>query len=323
VRRLWLLIAGSFAATFLAGSAMFWLLVEPSRLAGSTTRAVVRAQALYVLFIWLLFAAVAWAMTRAAARPLQRLRDELDRLDPGNALHRLGKQPQAAELDPLVDGINDLISRVHLALGQLDRFAAQVAHELRLPLTLARLRLEQASSQLPETVAEELAGELERLGRFVDQTLLLSRAEQGSLPLKRRPVDLHELVAQIAEGIALLAETEDRGLALDSEPAWIDFDAEYSKQIVYNLLANALRHGSGQIRVRLRCNRGAVRLLVVNQLRSVPRRRGALGTGQRIVAALAALHRGMSVRYRSGARAYVARLVAVASAAPPVPALRS
>lgn len=308
-------VALAFGATFLIVSGAYWWFVDPAWLSGAAeppTHGHVRLQALYVLVVWLAFGAVAWLFGRRAARPLQRLRADLRRIDPSRPLQRLSPQPQAPELDAIVDAINDLLGRVHATLGQLDHFAAQVAHELRLPLTLARLRLDQAAAHLPEALAEDLTAELERLSRFVDQTLLLAKAERGNLPLRRQRVDLHELLAQIAEGIALLAEAQGRGLELDAEPAWIDFDPDYTKQIIYNLLANALRHGSGPIRVRLRVNAGRLRLLIVNPVRPVPARRGSLGSGQRIVAALAALHDDMHVRYRCFGRSHVARLVAAA-----------
>jgi signal transduction histidine kinase len=312
VTRAWLRTAGAFGLAFLGLSALYWRFVDPQWLAGSgesAARGSVRAQVLFVLLVAVVSAALAWVLQRRARAPLQALRAELQTLDPGNVLRRLSHRPDAPELDGIVDGINDLLSRVHIALGQLDRFAAQVAHELHLPLTLARLRLDQSSAGLPEAVAEELDAELERLVRFVDKTLLLAKAEQGNLPLKRTRVDLRALLVRIAEGFALLAESEDRALELDDEPAWIAFDADYAKQIVYNLLANALRHGSGPIRVRLRGAGRRVRLVVVNEIRAVPSRTGSLGSGQRMIAALAALHRGMHVRYRSDGRRYAARIV--------------
>jgi signal transduction histidine kinase len=312
VTRAWLRTAGAFGATFLVLAALYWHLVDPHWLAGrgeSAAQGGVRTQALFALVVAAVSAALAWGLERRAKRPLRLLQIELQSLDPGNVLRRVSHRPDAPELDAVVDGINDLLSRVHIALGQLDRFAAQVAHELHLPLTLARLRLNQLSAGLPEAVAEELDAELERLVRFVDKTLLLAKAEQGNLPLKRTRVDLRALLIRIAEGFALLAESEDRTLELDDEPAWIAFDADYAKQIVYNLLANALRHGSGPIRVRLRSSDRHVRLLVVNDLRAVPSRTGSLGSGQRMIAALAALHRGMRIRYRRDGRRYVARIV--------------
>lgn len=315
--RLWLQITVAFCVAFLGVSAVFRYAVDPALFVGAAepvARGGVRVQALYVLVVWVVFIAVAWALARQALKPLRRLQAELERLDPGNVLHRVSQQAEAPELDELIVGINALVSRVHVALGQLDRFAAQVAHELRLPLTLARLRLEQSANDLPENVVDDLTTELERLSHFVDQTLLLAKAEQGNLPLKRTRVDLAALVADIAEGIALLAEAEGRALDLDAEPAVIDFDADYTKQIVYNLLANALRHGSGHIRVRVRERGGSVRCVVTNELRAVPSRHGSLGSGRRIVAALAALHRGMRVRYRQTRGLYVVRVVVAAAA---------
>ncbi|GAA0704653.1 HAMP domain-containing sensor histidine kinase [Dokdonella soli] len=309
-------MAIAFGATFLVASAIYWEFADPAWLAGqsgSAGHASVRLQALYVLIVWLAFAGVAWWLRRRATRPLQRLQADLQRIDPGNPLQRISHQPETPELDGVVDSINALLGRVHDELGRLDHFTAQVAHELRLPLTLARLRLDKAAPQLPEALVEDLVAEFERLSRFVDQTLLLAKAEQGNLPLQRGRMDLHALLGPVVEGIALMAEAQGRSLEMESESAWIDFDPDYTKQIVYNLLANALRHGTGTIRVRLRSRSGKVRLLVVNPVRAVPSRRGSLGSGQRIVAALAALHRGMRVRYRCFGRLHVARLVIAAA----------
>lgn len=310
--RSWHRTASAFGLAFLALSGLYWYLIDPLWLIGPGEPAAVgdlRAQALYVLLIAAAAAALARTLEHHALQPLQTLRAELLAIDPGTSLHRVARRPEAPELDTLVDALNELLVRVHTALGQLDRIAAQVAHELHLPLTIARLRLDQASAGLSEAVAEELDAELERLARFVDKTLLLAKAEQGNLPLKRTPVDLRALLLRIAEGFTLLAESEGRSLELDDRPAWIAFDADYSTQIVYNLLANALHHGSGPIRVRLRSNGRRVRLLVANDLRVAPSNMSSLGSGHRMIAALATLHRGMRVRYRNTGRHFFARIV--------------
>lgn len=308
----------AFAAAFLIASALYWWLADPAWLVGARETAAhgnVRVQALYVLVVWIAFALVGVWLSRRTRRPLRRLEADLRRIDPFQPLQRVPHQREAPELDGVVDAANALLGRTHEALGRSDRFTAQVAHELRLPLTLARLHLDRVATQLPEALTDDLVGEFERLSRFVDRTLLLAKAEQGSLPLRRERIDLHALLGPVVEGIALLAQAQGRRLELDMQPAWIEFDPDYTKQIVYNLLANALRHGSGAIRLRLRARGGCVHLLIVNPVRGVPARRGSLGSGRRIVAALASLHRGMRVRYRCFGSRYVARLV-VAEASP-------
>ncbi|HET7767251.1 MAG TPA: ATP-binding protein [Chloroflexota bacterium] len=125
------------------------------------------------------------------------------------------------------------------------RFLADTSHELRNPLTVLRANLtmlqrEDADPQLRQEAAHDAEEEAARLARLVDDLLLLARGEAGEL-IERRPVRLDALVAQVAEE-AQEAET-GHAIVVESLPeVTVRGDAERLRQVLRNVVGNALRH---------------------------------------------------------------------------------
>ena len=125
------------------------------------------------------------------------------------------------------------------------RLLADTSHELRNPLTVLRANLtvlqrEDADPQLRMEAARDAEEEAARLGRLVDDLLLLARGEAGE-QLDRRSVRLDELVAEVA------GEAQEAGtghvIRVDAPaPVTVSADAERLRQVLRNVLGNALRH---------------------------------------------------------------------------------
>jgi two-component system, OmpR family, sensor kinase len=125
------------------------------------------------------------------------------------------------------------------------RLLADTSHELRNPLTVLRANLtmlqrEDADPQLRLEAAQDAEEEAARLARLVDDLLLLARGEAGEL-VERRPVRLDTLVAAVTQ------EAQEAGtghlLRLDPPPHVLVLgDAERLRQVLRNVVGNALRH---------------------------------------------------------------------------------
>jgi two-component sensor histidine kinase len=121
---------------------------------------------------------------------------------------------------------------------------------------------------------------------------------------------LTDLVADVVEDFSLLAQDDGRRVCFEpAPPSEVTADPKYARQIIHNLLTNALKHGQGDIRVRLRCGREACVLTIFNLVRreAAPEPE-TLGLGLRVVDTLLPLQPGMKCHRRRGKHYYAARL---------------
>jgi two-component system, OmpR family, sensor histidine kinase KdpD len=153
-------------------------------------------------------------------------------------------------------------------------FLASVSHDLRTPLTVIRTAaagLLRASSRRTDAAQRELAAsidqEAERLNRFVENLLEMSRIEAGSLPLHRKPEDLAEIVGTAAHRLAPLFA--DRTLRVDvpDDLPLVSLDAVQMDRVVANLLENAAKFSPPRsaIAVRVWLDGGCVHLWIHNE----------------------------------------------------------
>jgi signal transduction histidine kinase len=160
-----------------------------------------------------------------------------------------------------------------------DDFVASVSHELRTPLAQIRLfaeTLRLARVRSPEEEARSLAiveNESKRLEHLVGNVLHFSRAERGGIAISRERVDLGALLGSIASDFAPLAERAGSAIAVHADPGVrADIDPAAMRQVVLNLLDNAVKYGrAGQTLVlRLATDGGALRIEVENEGESIP-----------------------------------------------------
>jgi signal transduction histidine kinase len=132
---------------------------------------------LFSLVMAIAFAIVGWLVVRKTFAPMVALNDQLSSIEPNHLQVRVQVQTEDKELNELQDHINGLLSRISLSFHQLQSYSAQVAHELRAPLTIIRLKIEEAADKIEPALAEEIQTELLRLTMHVEQALLIARAE--------------------------------------------------------------------------------------------------------------------------------------------------
>lgn len=256
------------------------------------------------------FAITGWLVARKALNPIISLNDQLDTIDPNNLQVQIRIETAESELRELQNHINGLLSRISLTFHQLQSYSAQVAHELRAPLTIIRLKIEEAADKIEPSLAEEIQTELLRLTMHVELALLAARAEQGHLRPNRCRFDLAELLDDVAQDFRLLAREQDRQIEVTASEAIISADPKYVKQMLYSLLTNSLRHGRGTIFAQLQTESKETVLSIKNRVREDdPDESMDLGLGRRIVAALAALQQNMEVQTQRKDGWYEVRLL--------------
>ncbi|HKT33844.1 MAG TPA: ATP-binding protein [Nitrospira sp.] len=159
----------------------------------------------------------------------------------------------------LAHAFNSMLDRLQKAYETERHFMDYAAHEMQTPLTILRGNLEVAlqKDRSAEEYREVLVSNLnqvERLMRLIKSLLTLARFTRGRPPMQLAPVKLEPLLRELIEDLALLAADRNIRLSLEAESVPMVLGDELGlKQLVINLLDNALRHTDpgGVITVRL------------------------------------------------------------------------
>ena len=194
-----------------------------------------------------------YAVAALALRGVESMRRRalhVSLVDPGQ---RLPVPAGNDELARLARTLNEMLSRNELAFERERAFVADASHELRSPLAILRAELdvalmgESSEEELRRTVISA-AEETDRLSALADDLLLLARADEGNLPMHRRPLHLHEMLERLAERFGQQAQDAGAVIETRAEPdVRIDADPRRMEQALGNLVENALRHGAHTI----------------------------------------------------------------------------
>jgi signal transduction histidine kinase len=189
---------------------------------------------------------LAMVFARRINRPLQNLTAASKALAEGQLDVRV---PSASvrELDELGHAFNNMAASLSTADAQRRQMTADIAHELRTPLSIIRGRLEGVQDGIYEATPEQLDGLLHEtalLERLVDDLRLLALAEAGQLPLYREASDPRQLVEHVADSFRDQATRQDVRLLLDTGSYLpdVDVDPQRIAQVLGNLISNALIH---------------------------------------------------------------------------------
>jgi signal transduction histidine kinase len=159
---------------------------------------------------------------------------------------RLDEPPQADELGRLAHTFNDMLGQLDEAMKTQRRFLADASHELRSPLTAIRMNTEallrgaDADPAEREETLRAIARETDRMGRLVADLLALARADAGQ-PIEHRRVSLDALLLDVYQQERRLADGVHLTLG-DLEQVEVDGDPDRLKQLLLNLVDNALRY---------------------------------------------------------------------------------
>jgi signal transduction histidine kinase len=142
-----------------------------------------------------------------------------------------------------------MMGRLEDAFQHIQRFSADVSHELRTPLTILRGELEAVAQEtsvtpdLLDTIGSALE-ETERLRSIVDQLLVISRMDAGDVHIEKAKLDVGQLAMSTADQMRLLADEKSITFAFDAAEQRVEVEGDSSrlKQVVVNLLDNAIRY---------------------------------------------------------------------------------
>jgi two-component system OmpR family sensor kinase/two-component system sensor histidine kinase BaeS len=219
---------------------------------------------------------ISLVLSRGISRPLVQLTAATRALAGGDLSVRVpGRAP--GEVGELAAAFNAMAAEMSRSDQLRRNLTADVAHELRTPLSVIRGKLEGVLDGVYPATAEHLVPILEEtrlLTHLVEDLQLLTLADTGQLPLEKRPTNVGALLrdAQVNFG----PQAEDRGVLLEVQvpadlPA-VDADPRRLAQVLANLLTNALRHTpeGGQVTLSAQAGEGAVVVTVADTGTGIP-----------------------------------------------------
>ncbi len=257
---------------------------------------------------------VSWLVSRRITRPLVQLTAAARSMEAGTrgARSRQASAPgELGELSAAFDRMADALDRAELLRRQL---LADVAHELRTPITILQAYCEQLADGTEPATPERLASlsdEALRLGRLVADLETLAAAEAAGLHLIKAPTDLATVAAHSADLLGPAFAAADVSLVPRLQPSIVEGDATRLGQIVTNLLTNALKFSppDGHVTLTVAASNGLARLEVCDEGPGIPaaelshvferfwrgsagRQASGSGIGLAVVAELARAHGG-------------------------------
>jgi len=198
-----------------------------------------------------------WLVHRAL-RPVEQITRAAEQITQLNLSDRLPVTRSGDELERLSQALNRMIARLDDAVQNSRRFAADASHDLRTPLTILRGELENLVEDpaLNAELRARLASLLEEtihLSRIVEQLFTLTQLDSGNSCTDRQHFDLSELARTTAEQMSLLAEDKKISLTCQaSQSVFIEGDRSRIKQVIVNLLDNAVKYTQSDGRILLR-----------------------------------------------------------------------
>ena len=248
-----------------------------SILAGaSTTGAALETQRLLVgmlvsgPFILVASMIIGYVIAGRNIRPVDTIIDEIEAITDGRSLHRRVDQVDSTqELARLSTTLNAMLARLERNFLALRRFTADASHELKTPLTVLRSGIERAithpaAQPAVMEVLEETLVEANRMTEIVGSLLTLARVDEGRAPLHLEQIDLRDLLGEIAETANILGEQSsvDVSVAMPDHALHLPLDRERIRQLLLNLLTNAIKYTPRGGRVSIDCVREADRVVV-------------------------------------------------------------
>ncbi|MCI0344473.1 MAG: ATP-binding protein [Chloroflexi bacterium] len=274
MRRLGCLFGAFFLLAILGFGLVLWLLASALGLIVGGGNGGGGGDALTIAVVLIVVIVLGGAFTgqgfRRIAVPLDALSEAAARVAAGDLAARVQEPTRGPRpLRELVRSFNTMAERLAIDEAQRRDLLADVSHELRTPLAVIQGNVEAMVDGVHPADVEHLNGVLEEtrvLTRLVEDLRTVALAEAGTLPLHREPTDVDALITEAARSFRAQAERAGVSLelAIPDDLPLTDVDPVRIREVVSNLVSNALRHtpSGGSIRVRAASIRGGEALEV-------------------------------------------------------------
>lgn len=231
-----------------------------------------KLEAVIGLMVVVFIAIISYLAVRRALRPLAEVELTAEKIADGDMSQRVAEYDPRTEVGRLSLALNTMLSQIESAFRRTEasesaaktseermrRFVADASHELRTPLTsirgFAELHRQGAVSDEAgvSRAMNRIEGEATRMGVLVDDLLLLARLDQQR-PLEQKPVDLASIATEAVQSAQVAAPDRTISLEIAANPPAVIGDQLRLRQVIGNLLANAIMHtpAGSAVEVRL------------------------------------------------------------------------
>lgn len=228
-----------------------------------------------ILIVLLIAVAVAGGVRRMT-RPMNNLIEAARRIESGDYSAQVPEWG-SSDIRSVARAFNSMSARLRTIDEQRRNFMADVTHELRTPLSVIRGQAEAIADGVYPADATHLAPILDAaqtLDRLVDDLRTLVETDAGNLVLHKEPTDVAALVHDSVE--SMRSQAESKGLSVTTEVAdhvpTIEVDPARIRQLIGNLLSNAIRHtpSGGSVKVAVRSASDQVTITVTDTGEGIP-----------------------------------------------------
>jgi two-component system heavy metal sensor histidine kinase CusS len=191
-------------------------------------------------------ALIGWLVARSGLKPLRQVTHLATLISARSLQERIPLEPVPLELRQLALSFNAMLARLEESFMRLSNFSADIAHELRTPVSNLMTQTEVVLSQKRgiHTYEENLYSnleELKRMSHIIDDMLFLAKADNGLVTPERKRIELVDVVAKLFEFYRFLAD--ENGVQLEVSGAGdVQGDKLMLDRAISNLLSNALRY---------------------------------------------------------------------------------
>ena len=262
----------------------------------------------------LLASVLGYGLATAGLAPVEAMRRRAREVSLGSGSVELPLPAAHDEVRRLGETLNEMLGRLRRSFERERRFVADASHELRTPVAVVKTELEGAlhAGGYGPRVGDALAAaveECDRLAQLAEDLLVVARAGEGDLPVRREALVAGPLLEGVRERFADRAERQGRRICVEGGDGQLSADPLRIRQALGNLVDNALRHGDGAIVLGGHQRPGGVELDVSDEgggfapdfapraferfaRGDQARTRGGSGLGLAIVRAIAEAHGG-------------------------------
>ena len=203
-------------------------------------------------------AALSLPLVNRALRPLRDMEQATRRIADGALSLRLDPPRTHDEIGRLAQSFNVMVARLDEAFARQKRFVADVSHELRTPLTalgggleMLLLGADRGDVEASRRLVRGMYAETERMRRLVEDLLTLTRLDEGRAELRLERIEVGPLIEELAEQARQLAHGQEITHTLAEDVPPVRADADRLRQVLLNLVENALKFTPASGRVEL------------------------------------------------------------------------